>query len=184
VKGLGLTGLSQQPVTKSKLVVGYIDRQNTDHRLPDEHHNWLMDYFLTHEKVKLLQLQMEACTGLEQVELASGCDLIIGMHGNGLTHALWMKPQRYVIEIYCRFNFHFDYATVAQLLKHKYLGIVNGKVIDRDMVARRDPALRKSLTRKESMNPPISESRSAFAQEGMSAIRDSIEKAIRELSIA
>ena len=76
----------------SQLLVCYIDRQNTDRKLPDEHHKWLVHTFSRHPSVLFLPLRMENYSAIQQVEQASRCDMMMGMHGNGLTHVLWMKP--------------------------------------------------------------------------------------------
>ena len=99
VQGLGLTD-DQTTTTTGKLVVGYVDRQNTDRHLPEEHHDWLVKYLSSHEKIDFMQLHMEGYSALDQVRAATKCDVLIGMHGNGLTHSLWMRPGRYVIEYY------------------------------------------------------------------------------------
>jgi len=182
-KGLGLA--MEDPTTRSnkKLVVGYVDRQNTDRHLPEEHHDWLVSFLSTHEQVDFLQLHMENYSALDQVRMATKCDVLIGMHGNGLTHLFWMRPGGYVIEYFWKYNFQMDYATAAQLLNHTYLGLLNGKVVDRDMVARRDVELRRHPTRKEAQHAPVEESMHAFEEQGKPAIRELIETAIRELHI-
>jgi Glycosyltransferase 61 len=172
------------PSVPRKLVIGYVDRQNTDRRLPDEHHNWLLEYCNRHESIIFRQLHMEEYTALKQIELVSECDMLIGMHGNGLTHALWMPPQRYIIEFFWKYNYQFDYATTAHLMKHSYLGLMNGKVIDPALVENRDPLLRRSPTRKEARLAPISESMQAFEQEGKVAIQEFIFQAMLDLNIA
>lgn len=178
LKGLGV------PMTENKsnkLVVGYIDRQNTDRHLPEEHHEWLVAYLSQHEQVELMQLHMEDYSGLKQIEVASKLDMIIGMHGNGLTHQLWMTPRRYVVEFYWKYNFQYDYPTAGQLLQHHYLGILNGRVIDRAKVARRDLELRRHPTRKEAQHANTTESMENFEQHAKPAIQQFVEEAIRTL---
>ena len=166
-----------------KFVLGYIDRQNTDRRLPDLHHNWIVEYATSHPNIDFKQLHMEAYTAVEQIEKASECDLMIGMHGNGLTHTLWMQPRRYVIELFWKYNYQFDYATIAHMMKHSYMGILNGKVVDPARVESRDPSLRKTPTRKEAQHASVNESMYFFEHEGKIAIQRFIEKAMIELHI-
>jgi len=52
-------GQNPNPVVPRKLVVGYVDRQNTDRRLPHEHHNWLLEYAMLHESIHFLHLHIE-----------------------------------------------------------------------------------------------------------------------------
>jgi hypothetical protein len=175
---------SNEKGSRQKLVIGYIDRQNTDRRLPEEHHNWILQYGLLHSKIIFRQLHMESYAAHKQIALASECDMLIGMHGNGLTHALWMQPKRYVIEFFWKYNYQFDYSTVAHLMNHSYLGLLNGKVVDPVLVQNRDASLRGNPSRKEAQHAPIQESMDAFEQEGKVAIQEFIEKAIRELRLA
>ena len=163
-------------------VLGYIDRQNTDRRLPDEHHDWIVNYATQHANIEFRQLHMETYTAMEQIEKASECDMLIGMHGNGLTHAFWMQPRRYVIEFFWKYNYQFDYATIAHMMKHSYLGLLNGKVVDETRVKNRDPSLRKSPTRKEAQHASVEESMNFFEQEGKVAIQNFIERAMEELN--
>jgi hypothetical protein len=178
MKGLGLTNVTTHD---AKLVVGYVDRQNTKRRLPDDHHDWLLSYFSDHEKVEFLRLHMEDYSPIDQIKIASRCDVLIGCHGNGMSHQFWMKPRRYVIELFWKFPYQFDYGTTAQLMKHNYLGIMNGKVIDREKFAHRDPVLRRF--KKEERNANEEEASKNFEQEGKMAIQGLIEQAIQELRI-
>ena len=179
--GLGRTWEDHKSLHPKRFVLGYIDRQNTDRRLPNEHHDWIVEYATQHVNIEFRQLYMETYTAVEQVKKASECDMLIGVHGNGLTHALWMQPQRYVIEVFWKYNYQFDYATIAHMMKHSYLGILNGKVVDATRVENRDPSLRKSPTRKEAQHASVNESMYYFEHEAKAAIQGFIEEAMDEL---
>lgn len=172
---------ANQKHESSLIVVGYIDRQNTDRRLLDEHHEWVVQYLAYHPDVDFLHLHMENYSPQEQIAIASRCDMIVGVHGNGLTHSLWMSPHRYVIEFFYRFNYQFDYSTTAQLLQHKYLGIIDGVVVDSEKVSRRDPSLRQHPTRQESLHKPRNDTLVDFEDQAKPAIRKFVENAIQEL---
>jgi hypothetical protein len=88
----GLPATLDHELSPTRLVACYVDRQNTDRKLPDEHHSWLVETLQSHASVSFVQLHMEEYSALEQIQKASRCDLMVGMHGNGLTHSLWMKP--------------------------------------------------------------------------------------------
>jgi capsular polysaccharide biosynthesis protein len=120
-------------------VVGHVDRQNTRRQLIDSHHQRILQFAGKHDKIDFRHLHMEEYSPFEQIQMASECDVLLGVHGNGLTHSLWMAPNRYVVEFFWNFNFQFDYATTAQLMNHTYLGLWNGQVLDIDRVRQRDP---------------------------------------------
>jgi Glycosyltransferase 61 len=174
----GLTPTLEQESSPTKFVACYIDRQNTDRKLPDEHHSWLVETLQSHASVLFLPLHMEEYSALEQIQKASRCDLMVGMHGNGLTHSLWMKPGGYVVEFFWKYNFQYDYATAAQLMKHQYLGIFNGRVLNETLVRQRDPSLRLSPTRREAQREPVDQSMANFEEFGKPAIVQRLHDAI------
>jgi hypothetical protein len=126
-----------------KIVVGYVDRQNTRRTMPPREHEWLVGVLTDHPMIEFLHLHMEDYTSLEQIRIASRCHVLIGVHGNGLSHSLWMQPERYVVEIFWQFPFQFDYMTSAQLMRHKYMALFNGKAVDQELIRTRDKSLRK-----------------------------------------
>jgi hypothetical protein len=182
LSGLGQTWESHHRTNPRTFVIAYIDRQNTDRRLPDEHHDWLLQLGALNKNIDFRQLHMEDYTPLQQIKIASECDMLIGVHGNGLTHALWMQPRRYVIEFFWKFRYQYDYATTAQLLDHSYLGIYNGKVVDPAGVVKRDPMVRKNL-QKEYLVVNEKTSMDAFEHEGKIAIQKFIENAMIDLPV-
>jgi Glycosyltransferase 61 len=161
-----------------RIVVGYIDRQQTKRRLPDEQHAWLVEFLGTHPKVEFLHLHMQDYNAQEQIRIASRCHMILGVHGNGMTHTLWMKPRSYVVELFWAFPFQYDYATTAELMRHNYVAIVNGEVLDPNRVARRDPTLRQNKLAMRRPNLPLASS--LFESDGKQAIRDVVAQAIEK----
>eukprot|EP00977_Amphora_coffeiformis_P017809 scaffold5944_cov101-Amphora_coffeaeformis.AAC.5 len=130
-----------QPRPPQKLVVGYIDRQQTNRRLPDKFHMWLVAYLRRHPAVEFVHLRMERYAAAAQIQLAQGLDMMVGVHGNGLSHEFWMKPASYVLEMYWDFSFQYDYASAAQLMNHTYRGLHNGQILDAARIAARDPKM-------------------------------------------
>lgn len=167
-----------QDQAKTKVVACYIDRQNTDRRLHDDHHAWLVETLETNPSILFRPLHMEEYTALEQIKKASRCDLMAGMHGNGLTHLLWMKPGSFVIEFFWKYNFQYDYATAAQLLQHRYLAIFNGRVLNETLIQQRDPILRLLPTRKEAQHEPLIDLMENFERYGKAAILKLLAEAI------
>jgi hypothetical protein len=85
---------------------------------------------------------MEDYSPLKQIEMTASCDVLIGAHGNGLSHVLWMQPKRYVVEIFWRFRYQFDYAFVSAMMDHTYLALFDGEPIDSQRIERADPTLK------------------------------------------
>jgi hypothetical protein len=136
------TSISTSTSSGNKLVVGYIDRQNTKRSLPPADHKWLTDYLADHPLIDFYHLHMEDYSPLDQIQVTASCDVLIGGHGNGLSHVLWMKPERYVVEIFWRFRFQFDYCFASAMMHHSYLGLFDGEPIDPQRVQSTDPTLK------------------------------------------
>jgi hypothetical protein len=80
---------------------------------------------------------------LRQVGAAHSTQILIGIHGNGLTHELWLPLDSTLIEVgnlatqTCRIDcqpqifpdgsFLKDYQTVAYALGHNYIALVRSK---------------------------------------------------------
>jgi hypothetical protein len=131
------TTTSSHPLLK----VGYVDRQGSPRRLPDDVHVWLVAYLRRHPSVDFSHLHMQNYTASQQIALASELDMLVGVHGNGLSHLLWMKPESYVLEFFWEYSFQYDYASAAQLLNHTYRGLWNGHTLNATRIAQRDATL-------------------------------------------
>ena len=142
--------------------IGYIDRQNTGRRLPAKFHDFLVSFLtgITKEQpsiddsnvsVEFLHLHMEHLSPLQQILTASTLDLLIGVHGNGLSHLFFLPPGSAVLELFWDSTFQFDYATGAQMMGHDYLCLYNGlpvsssRIVNRDVQLKRDLSLASSL---------------------------------------
>lgn len=71
-------------------------------RLTPEAHADLIAAIRDIPSVELHVPQMELLSKRDQMRLISQADVIIGVHGNGLTNEIWMKPGGAVIESECR----------------------------------------------------------------------------------
>jgi len=80
--------------------------------------------------IKFLNISMEEYSFEEQVNFANATDLLVGVHGNGLTHAAFMKPHRAVCEIYpTGTEFQWDYYTLSKMMGHEYMCMFDGDVV-------------------------------------------------------
>jgi capsular polysaccharide biosynthesis protein len=165
-----------------KIVVGYVDRQNTGRNMPPSEHEWLVGFLTNHPMIDFLHLHMEDYTALEQIRVASECHVLIGVHGNGLSHSLWMQPERYVVEIFWQFRFQFDYMTAAQLMRHNYLALFNGKAIDQELIQTRSKSLRK-MPKKIVVTQQNFTKFTEEVEEGRQALMGFLQKAMIEFGV-
>ncbi|RXW20358.1 hypothetical protein EST38_g5493 [Candolleomyces aberdarensis] len=72
-------------------------------------------------------LQAEHLTKDQQVQAAARTTILLGVHGNGLTHLVWMKPTKVssVIEIFCPPGFAHDYWWTARSLGMRHWAMWN-----------------------------------------------------------
>ncbi|OCF33050.1 hypothetical protein I316_05388 [Kwoniella heveanensis BCC8398] len=116
-------------------IVLYINRQLTGRRLLDNDAKVLVEEMQKLESEGVIQwidAQMETYSRIDQFCLALKADVIMGVHGNGLSHALWMKPGSAVLEFMFPGGFARDYATVAELMRHDYYAIHKDEVFTKD----------------------------------------------------
>jgi hypothetical protein len=169
--------------TRNKLVVGYIDRQNAKRSLPPAEHDWLTHYLSEHALVEFYHLHnMEDYSPLKQIQLTASCDVLIGAHGNGLSHVLWMQPKRYVVEIFWRFRYQFDYAFASAMMDHAYLGLFDGEPIDSQRIERTDPTLKTMHQQRFTYEQNITAIQDRIAT-GRLAIQKFLQDAMDDLNI-
>ena len=58
----------------------------------------------------------------QQVRVVAAHDVLVGVHGNGLTNALWMRPGSLVLEFFSPGARHYDYQFFAELAGLAYFG--------------------------------------------------------------
>jgi len=111
-------------------IVTYVSRQGAGRRLTEESHdglvkalNELVDEGLCELHVTL----METMTYSQQVEAAARSTIMLGVHGNGLTHQLWMppSPRSTVIEIFFPKAYIHDYVMLSRNVGHKHYAVWN-----------------------------------------------------------
>lgn len=110
-----------------KFLACYIDRQSAFlRRNIAQEHRWLVNTLTQDDRVDFLHLHMERYPAIQQISMVSTCDLLVGVHGNGLSHQLWMHPGSYVAELFWEGDFVWCYTIMANMLQHKYFGVWNG----------------------------------------------------------
>ncbi len=103
----------KQPDPKHRPLVTYISRQSSRRRLTPDSHADLVQALQSHSKANgwdLMVVEAEKMSKEEQLNLAAKTTIMLGVHGNGLTHLLWMPatPQSAVIEMFIRDGFARD----------------------------------------------------------------------------
>ncbi|KAJ8689566.1 hypothetical protein PTI98_012460 [Pleurotus ostreatus] len=119
---------------RSRPVITYIDRQATGRKLVQEDH----DAFVTalakfgeNHDVEINSVQMEHLSKAEQFDIGTRTDIMVGVHGNGLSHQMWMKAGGTVLEFYDTGGFMRDYQLLAEAMHHTHYVIWNDTIHDK-----------------------------------------------------
>ncbi|WWC72364.1 uncharacterized protein I206_106326 [Kwoniella pini CBS 10737] len=107
-------------------VVTYINRQLTSRRLIDEDDQELIEEMEKLDDEGVIEFHnafMEKLPRVDQFCLVMKTDVMFGVHGNGLSHQLWMKPKSAVMEIMPVNGFARDYAILGEMMNHEYYAI-------------------------------------------------------------
>jgi len=110
--------------------VTYIVRQGGARRLAESDHEGLVKALKELELGGICQVnvaQMEKMSLEQQIEVMARSTVLVGVHGNGLTHQLWMPPsaRSTVIEIFARDSYLHDYEILARTLGRKHYVVWN-----------------------------------------------------------
>ncbi|KAF9513775.1 hypothetical protein BS47DRAFT_1392986 [Hydnum rufescens UP504] len=118
---------------KGKVVVTYISRQrSTRRKLHSGDHLALIKALETLHRgynYEVNVVNMEELSKKDQLSLAARTTVMIGLHGNGLTHALWMDPnvRPVLMEFFCDQGYSSDYEFPMRQLGIAYYGWWNDK---------------------------------------------------------
>ncbi|WWD07339.1 hypothetical protein V865_005437 [Kwoniella europaea PYCC6329] len=109
-------------------VITYISRQSSRRRLTKESHEELVKALEERSKKlgwELVIVEAEKMSKEEQFALAGRTTIMLGVHGNGLTHLLWMPatPRSAVIEMFFKGGFARDYQWTAHALGLKHFAV-------------------------------------------------------------
>ncbi|WRT70473.1 uncharacterized protein IL334_007471 [Kwoniella shivajii] len=104
----------------------YINRQLTSRRLIDHDAQELVEEMEKLQAEGVIEFHneyMEKLPRVEQFCLAMRSDVMFAVHGNGLSHQLWMRPGSAVMEIMPVTGFARDYAILGEMMGHEYYAI-------------------------------------------------------------
>ncbi|KAL7414185.1 hypothetical protein BDY24DRAFT_386122 [Mrakia frigida] len=111
--------------------VVYVSRQPSWHRkLIQEDHDSLVSTLKATPGINFQVAEFENMSPAEQISLALQTDIMIGVHGSGLTHEVWMRNGSSLIEIFDAESFIRDYQMVAAPLGFNYFPIHNDTIYD------------------------------------------------------
>ncbi|WVQ64941.1 uncharacterized protein L199_003111 [Kwoniella botswanensis] len=111
-------------VNKKKVKAIYVNRQGSDRKFADEVHRDLLKALKQIEykgNAIIIDAKLETLTLQKQFELFADADIIFGVHGNGLTHEMWMSAGGIVIECFPPQTFAYDYAPISEVLGHEHI---------------------------------------------------------------
>jgi len=118
------------PFEKEKAVITYVSRQAVKRRLIPEDHAGLvqaLDELSTRRGYEFNVVQAETLTKDEQLKLMARTTVLLGVHGNGLSHLLFLPPSRFttVMEIFIPHGFAHDYEWTTRAMSLKHFAIWN-----------------------------------------------------------
>ncbi|KAF8886772.1 hypothetical protein BD779DRAFT_606449 [Infundibulicybe gibba] len=122
--------VSPPQLVSDKPIVTYISRQGGGRRLRDEDHQALVAALEDLEAEGVCEVhvvRMELMTLKQQLDMASRSTIMLGVHGNGLTHTIWMppSPRSTVFEIFIPEGYLFDYEMLARNMGHRHYAVWN-----------------------------------------------------------
>ncbi|KAF9496982.1 hypothetical protein BDN71DRAFT_1494937 [Pleurotus eryngii] len=109
-------------------------RQATGRKLVKEDHDTFVKalaQFGEDHDVEINSVQMEYLSKAEQFDIGTRTDIMVGVHGNGLSHQMWMKAGGSVLELYDTGGFMRDYQLLAEAMHHTHYVIWNDTIHDK-----------------------------------------------------
>ncbi|KAJ7644361.1 hypothetical protein FB45DRAFT_1053133 [Roridomyces roridus] len=114
--------------TSDKPVITYVSRQAWGRRtlIPEHHDRLVKELYRLRDTYgwEVNVVLMENFSRMEQIQLSVRTTVLLGVHGNGLTNLLWMRPtpRTTVIEIFYPEGFAHDYEYTARSLGITHYG--------------------------------------------------------------
>lgn len=110
-------------IQSEKLVVTYVTR-TPPRCLPPNIEGVLLDKIQQLPNVELRVVDFAALSFKEQINSVANTDVLIGVHGNGLSHALFLPSGASLIEIFPVDTFRVEYRILAKARELNYFGLL------------------------------------------------------------
>jgi protein O-GlcNAc transferase len=121
-------GIPAQPRQGSDITVTFIDRMKT--RVLLNHTEYLEDVKSSFPNVIIQEVDFETISFKEQLQVLRQTDILVGVHGAGLTHAMFLPPRSSVVEILPPQVDIKVFENLASLLDHSYFSVRSSKRSD------------------------------------------------------
>jgi len=81
----------------------------------------------TRRGYELIIIEAEKLTKDEQLRIMAKTTVLLGVHGNGLSHVLWLAPSRFmtVVEMFFPGGFAYDYEWTTRAMRGRHFAIWN-----------------------------------------------------------
>ncbi|GJQ09988.1 hypothetical protein GpartN1_g1779.t1 [Galdieria partita] len=109
----------QQKTYSSRKIVSYIKRK-PPRTLESSLERSMIEMIEDMREFELRVLEMENMDPQTQLESIRDTDILIGVHGNGLTHIAFLVKDAFVIEIFPPNFSAFDYYLLSEMFGHRY----------------------------------------------------------------
>lgn len=113
-------GLQTNEVKDRQKTITYICRKSRRYLEPAFEKEFLEELQQKFPDCLIQPVAFEKHTYAEQIQIIRNTDVLIGPHGNGLTHAYFLPDNSLVIEIFPQGAFAMDYQLVSELAGHQY----------------------------------------------------------------
>ncbi len=108
---------------QKKPYITYIERSSRRFLDPKIEKQLLTTLETSFPQYTLKSVKFENLTFAEQIQIIRNTKILIGVHGNGLTHELFLPSNSLVLEFFPSDDFAMDYQLFSELANHHYFAI-------------------------------------------------------------
>ncbi len=107
----------------TKPTITYIQRSNYRYLEPEFERKLLDEIASVFPDYRLNIVRFENFSYPEQLQIIRNTNILIGAHGNGLTHQIFLPDNSMVIELFPKGAYAMDYQLLGELVGHQYFAI-------------------------------------------------------------